>query len=123
MRGLVDKRLFKHIYAFDVAADLETNLLYLVAHHKKIFVGNEQGEVLYHFLCDHAASESIFVSCNIILTTYYGSFVLYNEGGKFMTQVKDIHIHNFSNICLVHNLGVVVLASRIRNEINFWRLV
>jgi hypothetical protein len=118
-----------------MAADIDTNLLYFCD--KEIFVANEQGEIINKFSCMYPLVK-IFASCGIILTCKYESpyfrdsnkeFRLYTADGKQITQVIDSRIS--SDICFVHDKGMVVsardivkdLSDVIHVEINLWRVV
>jgi hypothetical protein len=120
-QALCEKALFDNYCMSVVAADIETDLLYFGLSNT-IFVGNEQGEVLHRFYLQHWRSK-LFVSCNLVLTsaTHAGSFFLYTKDGKQITQKIDKRIKH-SNICLIHNQGIVVTMNQ-KNEINLWRVV
>jgi hypothetical protein len=115
-----EKRLFDDHRVFVVVADIETDLLY-IGFSDTIFIGNEQGEVLHQFQLLHYWNK-LFVSCNLVLTSYTeeGSFFLHTRDGKQITEKIDQRIRR-SNICLIHNQGIVVTMDE--DKINLWRLV
>jgi hypothetical protein len=125
--GLAKERLFDNFYIFRLAADIETNLLYFICYHNKaIFVGNEEGKVLYQLLCTEVCRTTfgghIFVSNDILIILNYGSVILHNKDGQEICQVTDRCISGFS-ICLVHDKGILVTVEQPDNQIILWRTV
>jgi hypothetical protein len=102
-----------------LAADLDTSLLYVQAW-QTIFIANEQEVILYQFPFNYYFEE-MYVSCNVILKHDKTQFILYNQHGKQISQVEDKRIQD-SNICLVHDKGVVVVVTK-DNQIHLWRVV
>jgi hypothetical protein len=105
-----------------MAADMETNLLYFsCANDDKIIVGNEEGKILYHFLCAEPFDD-IVVSHNIMVTSGVGGLRFYNKDGKQITRVENERILG-DDICLVHDKGIFVVYNKYQSRIHLWRVV
>jgi hypothetical protein len=117
------KHLFNDLFVCRAAADIESNLLYFRCCNNDLIIGNEQGEVLSKFQCRLDYFDDIFVSCNIILTSYRytGVIVVYNQFGQEITQFTDKSILDSLSICLVYDKGIIVILTD-DNNINLWRV-